>query len=202
MPTILTHAVIPLAIGTGLGRDVIPGRLLAAGVVAALLPDLDVLAFHAGIPYGAAFGHRGFSHSLFFAAVIALLGAGGFRVLRARFLTAFLFLFVAAASHGILDAFTNGGLGIAFFWPWSAERYFAPAPVIEVAPLSIARFFSARGWAVLQSELGWVWLPGALLSAALAGYRVCLARAALKRPADPGAGDPLNPRYGKQHTTL
>jgi hypothetical protein len=25
--------------------------------------------------------------------------------------------------------FTNGGLGIAFFWPWSDERYFRPVSV-------------------------------------------------------------------------
>jgi len=181
MPTILTHAaVLPLAIGAGLGRDVIPGRLLAAGVVAALLPDLDVLAFHVGVPYGAELGHRGFSHSWFVAAVIALIGAGGRRALRTRFLTAFLFLFVSTASHGVLDAVTNGGLGIALFWPWSAERYFAPAPVIEVAPLSVARFFSARGWAVLQSELWWVWLPDAVFSATLAVFRVCWVRTGIK----------------------
>jgi hypothetical protein len=41
--------------------------------------------------------------------------------LRIRF-----FLFLATASHGILDAFTDGGRGIAFFAPFGTERYFFP----------------------------------------------------------------------------
>lgn len=176
MPTVLSHPAVPLAIGLGLGRNVIPRRLLFAGVVASSLPDLDVLAFDFGIPYAAELGHRGFSHSLFFAGLVALVGACGFRALRASFVSALVFLFVATASHGVLDALTDGGLGIAFFWPWSAERYFAPIQVIEVAPLSVSRLLSQRGVSVLVSELMWVWLPCALVSGALA---LCRTRFAL-----------------------
>jgi inner membrane protein len=53
---------------------------------------------------------------------------------------------------------TTGGLGVAFFSPFSNERYFLPWRPIRVSPLS-AGFFSARGLAVLASELKWVWLP-------------------------------------------
>ncbi len=133
-----------------------------------MLPDLDVVAFRLGIPYAAEFGHRGFSHSLSFAALTALVGASCHRLLRSRFRTAFPFLFVAAASHGLLDAFTNGGLGVAFFWPLSPERFFAPVRVIQVAPIAVSRLFSQRGAAVLLSELLWVWIPCALVAAALA----------------------------------
>lgn len=159
MPTILTHPVVPLAIALGVGRKAIPKNLVAAGVIASLLPDLDVLAFHAGIPYAAEFGHRGFSHSLLFAFCLASLCAGLALLLRSGRWRSFWFVFLAAASHGILDAFTNGGLGIAFLWPFSAERFFAPFQPIEVAPLGLARFLSARGLAVIRSELLWVWLP-------------------------------------------
>jgi inner membrane protein len=51
MPTILTHAAVPLALGLGLGVRIIPKPLLLAGVVACILPDLDVLAFQLHIPY-------------------------------------------------------------------------------------------------------------------------------------------------------
>ena len=166
MPTILTHPVVPLALALGLGRKRVSPRLLAAGAVVSILPDLDVVAFRLGIPYAAAFGHRGFSHSLLFALLVALAGASLYRPLRSRFGRAFLFLFCATASHGVLDALTNGGLGIAFLWPWSTDRFFAPVQVIEVAPLGLRRFLSARGTAVLWSELLWVWLP--LLGLALA----------------------------------
>jgi inner membrane protein len=114
------------------------------------------------------FGHRGFSHSFFFACCVALLGACAHRLLDSSFGIAFGFLFLATASHGILDAFTNGGLGIALFWPWSEERYFARYQVIEVSPISISSFLSAWGVRVFLSELRWVWLPCGLLGIGLA----------------------------------
>ena len=67
--------------------------------------------------------------------------------------------FLAAASHGVLDAMTDGGLGVAFFSPIDNSRYFFPWTPVRVAPIGVTRFFTARGWAVLQSELVWVWIP-------------------------------------------
>lgn len=166
MPTIFTHPVVPLAIGTAFGRRIIPPRLLACGAIAATLPDLDVIAFRLGIPYAAEFGHRGFSHSLLFALVAALLGACFFPWLRASFLRSFIFLLTAIGSHGLLDSLTNGGLGIALLWPWSGHRYFAPFQPIEVAPLGLGRLFSAKGASVFLSELLWVWLPAFAVGAA------------------------------------
>jgi inner membrane protein len=76
-------------------------------------------------------------------------------------------VFFATASHGVLDAFTNGALGIAFFWPWSVERYFFPLRLIEMSPIGLSQFLTPRALAVLQSELVWVWLPSVVLGAAL-----------------------------------
>ncbi|MBF3317482.1 metal-dependent hydrolase, partial [Leptospira borgpetersenii serovar Hardjo-bovis] len=73
MPTVVTHGAVPLCCGAGLGLKVIPPRLLFAGVVLAMLPDADVLAFKFGVAYGNVFGHRGFTHSLLFAFVLLLL---------------------------------------------------------------------------------------------------------------------------------
>ncbi|HEL2958128.1 metal-dependent hydrolase [Stenotrophomonas maltophilia] len=75
MPSIITHAAVPLALWCAADRGRIPPRLLAAGVVAAMLPDADVLAFALHIPYADAFGHRGASHSLLFAFVLAAVAA-------------------------------------------------------------------------------------------------------------------------------
>lgn len=75
MPSIITHAAVPLALWCAADRGRIPAWLLAAGVVAAMLPDADVLAFALHIPYADAFGHRGASHSLLFASVMAALAA-------------------------------------------------------------------------------------------------------------------------------
>ena len=168
MPTIFSHPAVPLALGIGLGKKFVSRRLLLAGVAASVLPDIDVVAFSFGIPYEHEFGHRGFSHSLFFAALVALLGACAHRWLYSSFGRAFFFLFLATASHGILDAFTNGGLGIALFWPWSGERYFARYQVIQVSPIEISYFLSWWGVSVILSELRWVWLPCALMGFGLA----------------------------------
>lgn len=182
MPTFLTHPAVPLALGLGLGRSAVSGRLLACGLVGAILPDLDVIAFRLGIPYAAAFGHRGFSHSLLFAVVAALLAACACKPLRTTPGRAFTFVGLTVASHGLLDTLTNGGLGIGLFWPWSETRYFAPVQPIEVSPLNPARFFSPRGVAVLLSELMWVWFPLAALVLPAFGARRASRRARGRQP--------------------
>lgn len=171
MPTILSHAAVPLALGLGLGAAHIPRRLLLAGVAASILPDLDVLAFRFHVAYGSEFGHRGASHSLVFALMLGLMAVGLAQHLKARRHLAGLFVAGCAASHGVLDMFTNGGHGVALWWPWSSGRLFAPWQVIEVSPLSLHRVFSARGLEVLQSELLWVWLPAVLVWVAMLAVR-------------------------------
>ena len=66
---------------------------------------------------------------------------------------------LATASHGVLDALTDGGLGVAFFSPFDNTRYFFPWRPLEVSPISITRFFSEGGGEVLRSEFKFVWLP-------------------------------------------
>lgn len=175
MPTIFTHALIPLAAGVALGSRRIPPRLVGAGMLAAMLPDADVLAFKLGIDYAQAFGHRGASHSLVFALACGALAGAGARGLRTSAMTAFLFIALSAASHPLLDMLTDGGLGVALLWPWSDARHFAPWRVIEVSPFA-NRFFSARGVAVLLSEFRWVWLP-VLALAGLAAWQRCRMKA-------------------------
>ena len=171
MPTIFSHAAVPLALGMGLGRRRIPRRLFVAGIVASILPDFDVLAFRLGIPYADAFGHRGASHSLAFALLLGLLALMFYRHLKAGRWVSFAFVSVSAASHSLLDMLTNGGHGVALWWPLSQERCFFPWQVIEVSPLNPRRFLSDRGIAVLQSELWWIWLPAALVCLVLFVWR-------------------------------
>jgi inner membrane protein len=159
MPTILTHMAVPLAIGAGLGNRAIPRRLLVAGMLGSMLPDLDVAGFRLGIEYASDFGHRGFSHSLVFAAMVALLCSIAWRYFHASAGRVFLFMLVSIALHGLLDCLTNGGHGVALLWPFSSHRFFAPFQPIQVSPIGLSRFLSSGGLAVLMSEAIWVWLP-------------------------------------------
>jgi len=168
LATPLSHLAVPLALAVALGPDTLPPGLLALAAVCALLPDVDALGLWLGIPYEHPFGHRGFTHSLPFAAALAGAGSLLAPALGADGSTAFGVLFVSAASHGVLDAMTNGGLGIAFFSPFSRRRSFLPWRVIEVSPLRPAALFSRRGLDVLRSEMRWVWMPCGVL--ALAGW--------------------------------
>jgi inner membrane protein len=171
VPTILSHPAVPLALAAGLGRRRIPGALLAAGIAASIVPDFDVVGFSLGIAYGDPFGHRGATHSLAFAAALGVLAALFARRLGTRRAIAFAFVAFSAASHGLLDSLTDGGSGVAFLWPFTDERWFAPWRPIAVSPIGVARFLSERGLHVLGSELAWVWLPAVLLGAAFFGLR-------------------------------
>ncbi len=158
MPSVFTHAAVPLALWCASERGRISPRLLGAGVLAAMLPDADVLAFALHVPYADAFGHRGASHSLLFALLLGALAAMLARPLRSNRLQAAAFVAIGALSHPLLDAFTSGGLGVALWWPWSDARLFAPWRPIRVSPFA-NQFFSARGLQTVLSELRWVWLP-------------------------------------------
>ena len=169
MPTIFTHAVVPLAAGLALGRGAISPRLIAAGVLASILPDLDTVAFKLGIAYADQFGHRGASQSLLFALAVGMVGAMLAPWLRTTRRWALCFLAFCTVSHPLLDALTDGGLGVALLWPWSEHRFFAPWRPIAVSPIG-AGFFSARGLAVLWSE--WRWVVAPLVGVALYGAMV------------------------------
>ena len=159
MPTMFTRPAIPFAIGTGLGKQSVSARLLVLGILLSILPDFDVIAFKFGIPYSSQWGHRGFTHSLFFAIVMGLTFAYLFSSkLESNRVRVFVFLFIAMASHGLLGMFTDGGLGIALLWPFTSARYFWPHQVIKVSPISIG-FFSHWGLHTLISEFFWIWLP-------------------------------------------
>lgn len=159
MATPLAHLAVPLTLSAALGGDVVPPGLLALALACAVLPDVDALGLVFGIPYDHPLGHRGLTHSLPFAVVLAAAGALFASQSGVPPTTAFAVLLASAASHGLLDAATNGGLGVALFSPFSHRRIFLPWRVIEVSPLRPSALFSRRGLHVLRSEMRWVWAP-------------------------------------------
>ena len=167
MPTIFTHAVVPLAFAAAVGPKTISPRLALVGAAFAMLPDADVIAFRLGVDYADTRGHRGATHAVVFAGICA--GVLALIWKEARSWLGWAFLTLSMASHGLLDTLTDGGLGAALFWPFSDMRVFAPITPIRVSPIG-AGFFSERGVETLVSEFGWIWLPCALV--ALAGWSV------------------------------
>jgi inner membrane protein len=165
--SVFSHAVAALGIGACFYTPGIPNRVWAIGALCSVVPDLDVIGFQFGIRYGDFWGHRGFTHSLIFAALVAavaLLVAFSCGPPSISRFSLWMYFFLATASHGLLDAMTDGGLGVAFFAPFDNRRYFLPWTPIRVSPIGIERFFTARGLAVIHTELLWIWLPAGLLA--------------------------------------
>lgn len=170
MATIFTHAIVAGALGQGVGKSLrCDWRFWYMTVLCSILPDFDVVAFRFGIAYGALWGHRGMTHSILVAVVIGVLASLRFYKKGDRFgprIGLAFFFTLVTASHSILDAMTNGGLGVAFFSPFDTTRYFFPWQPIEVSSIG-ASFFSARAWPVIQSELIWLVIPSLVIGVLL-----------------------------------
>lgn len=155
------HVAVGMAAGRAfagrLGRPATPGSTIGAMIalsILSMLPDLDVIAFRLGIPYAAPFGHRGASHSLCAALLVGAMAGIAALGLKLSPIRTGLLVFVVVATHGLLDALTDGGLGAALLWPYSNHRYFAPWRPIPVAPIG-KRIFSPWGMRVMLFELLW-----------------------------------------------
>lgn len=162
MASIFGHAVAAFAFGKGFSKTLVNLKFLLLGVICAILPDADVIGFSFGIKYESFFGHRGFSHSLLFALILAALITAIFYkkdLFTKKGLLLITYFTTCTASHAILDALTTGGLGVAFFSPFDTSRYFFPWRPIKVSPIGVERFFSERGINVLMSELIWIGIP-------------------------------------------
>ena len=150
-----------VTLGKTVPHDAITWPVLLTGAVCSIAPDLDVIGFAFGIQYEDLWGHRGMTHSLFFAGLLsAVLVALGYRQESSATKAGIgLYLFLCTASHGVLDAMTDGGLGIAFFSPFDPTRYFFPFRPVAVSPIGIGNFFSTDALRILASEIQWIWLP-------------------------------------------
>ena len=181
MPTLFTHAAVGFITGkVAIASTVANTRILVASMTLSALPDVDAL-FISVIPYNHPFGHRGFTHSLFFAAIIGLLVALLFSradwAPRHSFWLLALVFALTTASHGFFDAMTDGGLGIAFFAPFSSARYFFQWRPIPVAPFSLRTLMSERGSRVIRWELAmfWIFALGAFVWDRKSAWRIGLA---------------------------
>lgn len=161
MASIFGHALTAFAIGKPMVKKLLNLKLVLLGIICSIFPDADVLGFQFGIPYKSFWGHRGFTHSFVFAIILAILLVFTFyKTKRSKDKISIAFyLFICTASHGILDALTNGGKGVALLAPFDNSRYFFPFRPIKVSPIGMTNFFSEWGFKVVLSELIWIGIP-------------------------------------------
>jgi len=167
MASLLSHSVAALGVGACFYTPQVPKRVWAIGTLCSLVPDLDTFGFHFGVGYGDFGGHRGFTHSIIFAALVAAAALGvSYRYSLPSFnrFSMWMYFFLATASHGLLDAMTDGGRGVAFFAPIYNRRYLLPWTPIQISPMGIKHFFTAHGLALFRSEILWIWFPAALVA--------------------------------------
>jgi len=180
LPTTTTHAILAATAAKAFGEQDKTLRLWCVTIALSLLPDADTLGFLLGVPYGDSLGHRGFFHSPSFSLVLGIFCATAFfshhRPLSRTWWKYVAFFFVVGASHGVLDAFTDGGFGVALLAPFSDARYFSPWRPIPVAPIGFGAAFSGWGGRVIGWEIVHLWVPA---FAALAGFLI--ARRRLRR---------------------
>jgi len=69
------------------------------------------------------------------------------------------FFSLVGASHGLLDALTDDGLGIALLAPFDNTRYFFPWTPIPVSSIGLRAFLSDWGLRVIIFEIVYIWVP-------------------------------------------
>lgn len=166
MPSPLAHTVVAVAIGAVFPRHAVPRRLWLVGAVCAMAPDVDAVSSLFGMAEDALWGHRGISHGFLAAVVVGFLGMLAVRRQSGwitRRGTAWAYLTLCCASHGLLDAFTYGGDGIAFFAPFSEQRLFLPWHPIAAKQLKGLELLGEPALERLAIEMCWIELPALLL---------------------------------------
>jgi inner membrane protein len=163
MATIFGHALVA---GAGSWISTNNKKIMLWCCISSMIPDADVIGFYINISYESLFGHRGFSHSLFFALMWAFfIKKTVFKSTPIRDktgITILVLLFLSTASHGVLDACTTGGKGVAFLSPFSNHRYFFPWRFITVSPIGAAKFIGERGLGILRNEAIFLGIPSVI----------------------------------------
>lgn len=151
------HFAPAVALAAALGTRTVGWRLILAGAVCGVMPDLDFLSVALRFDhFSGTYGHRGFTHSLGFALLVGLLGAlwpsgRGIgwrpRVGRGTFLA------LCTVSHPLLDSLIDVHICSAWLWPLDGARHcldWRPIPMQGVPLFGAER---------LRMELLWIGVP-------------------------------------------
>lgn len=167
MPSSLTHGMLAVAIGCAVVPKPLLKPVLAVGVACAVLPDVDAIGrLWSSGDVEFLGGHRGFTHSLTFAVLlgtlcgVATLPFSRWRGVRLRFAV---YIAIATAAHGVLDAFTTIGASTSppqFFSPFSTTGHVSPwlpitGPFSELFYL-LAPLLGVTRWIIYVRNLQWL----------------------------------------------
>ena len=151
------HFAPAVALAAAFGTRHVGCRLMAAGAVCAVMPDLDFLLVTMQVDrFSGTYGHRGFTHSLGFALIIGLLGfawpdrdrpGAARRAFRGSYLA------LCTASHPLMDSLIDMHICCAWWWPLDGLRH-----CFDWRPIPM-RGVSIHGWERLRVELQWIGLP-------------------------------------------
>jgi inner membrane protein len=149
----LTQIVLGAAVGQAVLGKKVGNRAMLWGAIAGTIPDLDVLLKYVFDDITSTEMHRGFSHSIVFAILIApILGWIAHQIHKknnkeASFKNWSWLFFWATVTHPLLDAHTTWGT--QFFWPFSYRLAYQNIFVVDpfytlpfLILLIIAMFYS------------------------------------------------------------
>jgi len=162
MASFFTHLALPSLLSTLFKEQ--KWKILILSVLVSVFPDLDVISLNY-FDYSSPWGHRGVTHSFLFGSLLSTFITFLFfySVSTREKVVMFFWFFAMHTSHCILDAMTNGGLGVGFFIPFDNGRYFLPIRPIPVSPLGVKSFFSQYGLKILLFEFLLILLPVQLI---------------------------------------
>jgi inner membrane protein len=165
LPSLFGHAAAGIALGAAFAEEGTPRKTMVLGTLCALAPDLDWFTAFLRLHPGNYLAHRGVTHSLLGAVLLAaaVLLLGFKREQRTLRLATYLLL--ASLSHGLLDACTSGNIGVAFFYPFSSSRWACDWQPIQDAPLPFWPGLRLPFLGALLGEMLWIGVPAFLLVA-------------------------------------
>ncbi len=165
MPSSFTHAFVGGALGKVCFEPKTSRRIILITIFLGVMPDFDVVGNWLGAGPNSMLGHRGITHSLFFAAIVGAIAtkvvARELPRFSRRWWRLYLTFSFVIASHAFLDMFNYGNLGVALFAPFDDTRYFFPIRLIVDAP-RVEYFIQWRTLYALAFEVTFVWTPLAL----------------------------------------
>jgi inner membrane protein len=155
--------------------------VLASGLLAAA-PDLDLGGRRAfGIQPESILSHRGLFHSPFFLILVAaaLAGMVALRYSRRAFARLWLLWAACMVTHPLLDAMTDGGVGVMLLIPFTCARFFFPWRPIHT-PLRGTEHLLSRAFVLRPSEI-----PFCLLAVLIGAAGLLWRRRRLMATSDP-----------------